>query len=104
MSTSERTIRTHVNSHPNTRKCYIELVIFYPGTLLCAYGKQWAASSAGRAPRSQRGGRGFEPHAVHQITLFATFTYSWFFLVCQICAIEAVLQQAHDSILPLSGE
>ena len=26
----------------------------------------WAASSAGRAPRSQRGGRGFESHAVHQ--------------------------------------
>src|SRR5581483_9078771 len=26
-----------------------------------------AASSVGRAPRSQRGGRGFEPHAVHQI-------------------------------------
>ena len=27
----------------------------------------WAASSVGRAPRSQRGGRGFESHAVHQI-------------------------------------
>ena len=27
-----------------------------------------AASSAGRAPRSQRGGRGFEPHAVHQFS------------------------------------
>jgi hypothetical protein len=27
----------------------------------------WAASSAGRAPRSQRGGREFEPPAVHQI-------------------------------------
>src|SRR5271154_3570237 len=26
----------------------------------------WAASSVGRAPRSQRGGRGFESHAVHQ--------------------------------------
>ena len=26
----------------------------------------WAASSAGRAPRSQRGGREFEPPAVHQ--------------------------------------
>ena len=27
----------------------------------------WAASSVGRAPRSQRGGREFEPRAVHQI-------------------------------------
>jgi hypothetical protein len=27
----------------------------------------WAASSAGRAPRSQRGGREFEPPAVHQV-------------------------------------
>src|SRR5438105_3734998 len=27
---------------------------------------QWAASSVGRAPRSQRGGREFEPPAVHQ--------------------------------------
>src|SRR5262249_743472 len=27
----------------------------------------WAASSAGRAPRSQRGGREFEPPAVHQL-------------------------------------
>src|SRR5229473_5238392 len=26
----------------------------------------WASSSAGRAPRSQRGGRGFESHLVHQ--------------------------------------
>ena len=26
-----------------------------------------AASSAGRAPRSQRGGRGFESHAVHHL-------------------------------------
>jgi hypothetical protein len=29
----------------------------------------WAASSVGRAPRSQRGGRGFESPAVHQIPL-----------------------------------
>src|SRR5262245_14129847 len=29
----------------------------------------WAASSVGRAPRSQRGGREFEPPAVHQISL-----------------------------------
>ena len=28
--------------------------------------REWAASSAGRAPRSQRGGREFEPPAVHQ--------------------------------------
>ena len=28
---------------------------------------KWAASSVGRAPRSQRGGREFEPPAVHQI-------------------------------------
>jgi hypothetical protein len=27
----------------------------------------WAASSAGRAPRSQRGGREFEPRAVHHL-------------------------------------
>src|SRR3989440_3087242 len=27
----------------------------------------WASSSAGRAPRSQRGGRGFESLLVHQI-------------------------------------
>ena len=30
---------------------------------------EWAASSAGRAPRSQRGGRRFEPCAVHQPSL-----------------------------------
>ncbi len=30
---------------------------------------QWAASSVGRAPRSQRGGREFEPPAVHQLFL-----------------------------------
>src|SRR5690606_4406270 len=29
--------------------------------------REWAASSAGRAPRSQRGGREFEPPAVHQL-------------------------------------
>jgi Phosphofructokinase len=29
----------------------------------------WAASSVGRAPRSQCGGRGFEPRAVHQPSL-----------------------------------
>src|SRR6516225_8685336 len=29
--------------------------------------KPWASSSAGRAPRSQRGGRGFESPLVHQI-------------------------------------
>src|SRR4029079_18338262 len=29
----------------------------------------WAASSAGRAPRSQCGGRGFDPRAVHQPSL-----------------------------------
>jgi hypothetical protein len=28
----------------------------------------WASSSAGRAPRSQRGGRGFESPLVHQLT------------------------------------
>lgn len=28
----------------------------------------WAASSAGRAPGSQSGGRGFDPPAVHQLT------------------------------------
>ena len=31
--------------------------------------RQWAASSAGRAPRSQRGGREFDPPAVHQNSL-----------------------------------
>jgi hypothetical protein len=31
----------------------------------------WAASSAGRAPRSQRGGREFEPPAVHQSSTLA---------------------------------
>ena len=30
----------------------------------------WAASSAGRAPRSQRGGREFEPPAVHHYFLY----------------------------------
>src|SRR5438093_8774606 len=32
----------------------------------------WAASSVGRAPRSQRGGREFEPPAVHQPSLMFT--------------------------------
>ena len=31
--------------------------------------RQWAASSVGRAPRSQRGGREFEPPAVHHPSL-----------------------------------
>ena len=38
-----------------------------PQTLL-NWDSQWAASSVGRAPRSQRGGRGFEPHAVHHLS------------------------------------
>ena len=29
--------------------------------------REWASSSAGRAPRSQRGGRRFDPGLVHQI-------------------------------------
>src|SRR5438046_3764159 len=39
----------------------------------------WASSSAGRAPRSQRGGRGFESLLVHQIlnnlTCFRKYDY-----------------------------
>ena len=34
--------------------------------------KPWAASSVGRAPRSQCGGRGFESHAVHQPSLLGS--------------------------------
>ena len=41
----------------------------------CAF-LEWAASSAGRAPRSQRGGREFDPPAVHQhfLTIRAVLT------------------------------
>ena len=34
--------------------------------MISSFVREWAASSAGRAPRSQRGGRGFETRAVHQ--------------------------------------
>ena len=38
---------------------------------------EWAASSAGRAPRSQRGGREFDPRAVHQPSLNGRFAASF---------------------------
>ena len=34
--------------------------------------RTWARSSAGRAPRSQRGGRGFDPLRVHQSNIIRT--------------------------------
>jgi hypothetical protein len=37
---------------------------------------QWAASSVGRAPRSQRGGQEFEPPAVHQNSPAVAVTHS----------------------------
>jgi hypothetical protein len=61
---------------------------------------KWASSSVGRAPRSQRGGRGFESPAVHQsfqllnyqleIILFVVFTIEQIaeinsFTVPQLC-------------------
>ena len=35
-------------------------------TAIVQFASEWAASSVGRASRSQRGGRGFESPAVHQ--------------------------------------
>ena len=40
-----------------------------PRPLLKSICCSWASSSAGRAPRSQRGGRRFDPGLVHQTTL-----------------------------------
>ena len=40
----------------------IQFLLYYG---VCLAGSQWAVSSAGRAPRSQRGGRGFESPTVH---------------------------------------
>jgi hypothetical protein len=49
----------------------------------------WASSSAGRAPRSQRGGRGFESLLVHHlIAEIAGFTHDVSqALVCQVCQL-----------------
>src|SRR5215469_10896008 len=50
--------------------------------------KRWASSSAGRAPRSQRGGRGFESPLVHQYLLQAQ-------QLTQPCEIRSVGQAGH---------
>ena len=48
-------------------------------TTLCAIittpNETWASSSAGRAPRSQRGGRRFDPGLVHQILQFTYIVF-----------------------------
>src|ERR1700687_3957655 len=51
----------------------------------------WASSSAGRAPRSQRGGRGFESPLVHQISKGTYIIFGnrvllvlWFRLLSQV--------------------
>ncbi len=61
-------------------KCYIEVGGFaLHGSISGPSERYWAASSVGRAPRSQRGGRGFEPHAVHQDILFRINSYRQLF-------------------------
>src|SRR6266849_10850558 len=50
----------------------------------------WASSSAGRAPRSQRGGRGFESPLVHQHLLQAQ-------QLTQPCEIRSVGRVGHFS-------
>src|SRR5262249_15915808 len=47
-------------------------VMTYHGFTSC-FCLPWASSSAGRAPRSQRGGRRFDPGLVHQILQDLTF-------------------------------
>ena len=58
-----------VGPRPGPRKsCYTLCLRIVDGSRrLTAPHLEWAASSVGRAPRSQRGGREFEPPAVHQI-------------------------------------
>src|ERR1700688_8669 len=51
------------NEPPNAGRC-VSACYYMVRTL------KWAASSVGRAPRSQRGGRGFESHAVHHPSPF----------------------------------
>ena len=53
----------------------------------CAPVQMWAASSAGRAPRSQRGGREFDPPAVHQILLTGKPLRTAFFFVRHRCEV-----------------
>ena len=49
--------------------------------------RPWAASSAGRAPRSQRGGREFEPPAVHQqFAQFCAWVTGLRGRMCPLCA------------------
>src|SRR6266705_1656106 len=51
-----------------------------PVSLLKFDGYLWASSSAGRAPRSQRGGRGFESPLVHQ------FSFKHLALACKVAS------------------
>src|SRR5690348_14127830 len=45
---------------------------------------EWASSSAGRARRSQRRGRGFESHLVHQFFHGSTFTTQTTPITCPV--------------------
>ena len=55
------------------RTCRADFQVCILGRTLWVRRNEWAASSAGRAPRSQRGGREFEPPAVHQ-SLFSALS------------------------------
>src|SRR6266480_601013 len=60
----------------------------------------WASSSAGRAPRSQRGGRGFESLLVHQTTLLLSIAYSTFTLSLEQRGVAQVAQLSPEFGIP----
>src|SRR5690606_38508230 len=63
-----------------------------PGT----HTREWAASSAGRAPRSQRGGREFEPPAVHQPSLARLARELRLSTPCHLPSLQAPPHSASD--------
>src|SRR6266481_8637668 len=60
----------------------------------------WASSSAGRAPRSQRGGRGFESPLVHQTTFLLSTAYSTFTLSLEQRGVAQVAQLSPEFGIP----
>ena len=58
-----------VKTYRRRYSCFCNTIVFRDRNLFLIVYFGWACSSAGRAPRSQRGGHGFEPHQVHQIKI-----------------------------------
>src|SRR6266436_8414358 len=63
----------------------------------------WASSSAGRAPRSQRGGRGFESPLVHQTTFLLSIAYRTFTLSLEQRGVAQVAQLSPEFGIPCPG-